>query len=264
MKKPEGFMLFFDRLEPMRNLPNEQTGIIFKAIWDYAETGVIPELTDHLLPYWTVLRLSVDRNVTSYNETSIKNRYNRYKGEIKKSNQEPADIWEWWAAQQDYTPALFKKEVWYDDAATSYQQRATTVDDGQQALRNVTNQTQTKHEPNTSPNTNTSPNAITSPNTNKRGVGGVQRRKEKNDDSKSEDSKSIHAAAENVSDDDLSIAWEEYGDMRDSIGRPYLDFEDIDKTMEQLQSFGNYDPKVMVAILRQAINDKQVVLRPLE
>lgn len=100
MKKPDGFMLFYDRLEPMRDLSNEESGAIFKAIWEYAETGAIPDLSSSLRPYWNMLRFSVDRNVASYNETSIKNRYNRYRGEVKKNNHEPADICEWWAAQK--------------------------------------------------------------------------------------------------------------------------------------------------------------------
>ena len=218
MKKPEGFMLFFDRLEPMRNLSNEETGTIFKAIWEYAESGVIPELSNNLLPFWTMLRLSVDRNVVSYNETSVKNRYNRYKGEVKKRNEEAADIWEWWAAQPDYTPAIFKKEVWYEDAAASYQRRTTNVNDGQQSYRNVTNQTETQPEPETQPNPNPSPSES------KGGVGGADR-------------------------DEMNAAWNRYLDARESVGRQVKDEEEGKKIFERVKTLSNNDPMKYAATL---------------
>ena len=233
MKKPDGFMLFFDRLEPMRNLANEEIGAIFRAIWDYAEAGVIPDLPNSLQPYWTVLRLSVDRNVASYNETSIKNRYNRYKGEIKKSNQEAAEFWEWWAAQPDYTKDLFRKEVWYDDAAASYQRRLTTVDDGQQASRSVTNQTQTKHEPNTitNPNPNTNPSKESA----EGGVEGTNR-----NDSKPTEAKPNQK--DDVDWDEAQEAWNRYLETRESVGNPIKDIQERNRVFERVKLLAGNDP----------------------
>ena len=148
-------MLYFDRLEIMRDLPNEEIGAIFKAIWEYAESGGIPDLPQRLLPYWKMFRGCIDRNIASYNENCVQNRYNRYKGTCKNTNTVPLDIWEWWASQPDYTMELFKKESWHEDAATINQRKRppqTIVNDRQQPSTTMTNT-----NPNTNPNPNTLP-----------------------------------------------------------------------------------------------------------
>lgn len=166
MKKPEGFMLYFDRLDIMRDLSNEETGAIFKAIWEYAESGVIPDLPKNIFPYWKILRGCIDRNIASYNENCIGNRYNRYKGTCKNSNTTPLDIWVWWADQPDYTPEIFKKAEWYEDAAAIYQQKhPTAVNDCQQPSTAVTN---------TNPSSSTISNNNTIPSHNTHSLGGVE------------------------------------------------------------------------------------------
>ena len=143
MKRPYGFTLAFDRLDPMRDLSNEEKGIVFVAIWEYAESGVIPTLPPHLMIAWRALRPNVDDGTIKYNEKCTKNRYTAYCRELnkkEKDKKDPPAIWKWWASQPDYTPELFKKETWYDDAAAEYEKRHTTpVNDCTRTLTNVTN-----------------------------------------------------------------------------------------------------------------------------
>ena len=237
MKKPEGFMLYFDRLDPMRDLSNEEIGAVFSAVWKYAESGVIPDLPANLFPFWKLLRYSVDNGTVKYNEISIKNRYNRYKGEVKKSDQEAHEIYEWWATQPDYTPDLFKKEMWYDDAAIIYQRKqSTVVNDGQPWSTGVTNTAQAKHEPITNP---TQHEPITNT------------------------SIADKTGHENSDYEALSTAWEHYCEMREKTV-PFTDGAEIGTTMEQLQRIGNDDPRTMARILEQAIKDRRAELLPLE
>ena len=249
MKKPDGFMLYFDRLDPMRELSNEEKGAVFAAVWEYAEAGVIPELPPPLMPYWRLLRRNIDDGMVRYNETSVRNRYNRYKGEMKRRNQDSDEMWEWWAVQDDFTPELFTKEDWHDDAVNAHRKvNITTVDERQPPLTGVTNtntnptQAPTQHEPNTSTNTSTC--------TDTGDAGG----NETNGYSPSEttgyaiEDDSPHEAYDN--------ALRAYIDMRDEIGEPVDTMESM-RTLERLQEETGYDPVKMTHILRQATKAKR-------
>ena len=151
MKGPDGILLYFDRLEALRELDDGELGKVFRAVWEYAESGTIPDLPKELQPFWKVLRPGVDSSRLAYQERCVKNRYNRSRG-IKEQAMD--EIWEWWARQPDYSTDLFKRESWYEEAAVERERFLTTVNDGQQSSRTVTNLT----EPNTNP-TLTEPNA---------------------------------------------------------------------------------------------------------
>ena len=142
MKRPDGFMLYLDRLEPMRCMSFEEIGMVFCAIWEYAETGAIPELPQGPMMAWRMLRPNIDDGIIKYNETCTKNRYNRHKQEAKRNDTKAAEMWEWWAKQPDYTSELFKKESWYDEAAAAYQRLSTPVNGGQRPSTVVTNPSQ--------------------------------------------------------------------------------------------------------------------------
>jgi hypothetical protein len=147
-------MLYFDRLEPMRDMSFEEIGQVFCAIWDYAETGTIPNLPQGPMMAWRMLRPNIDDGTIKYNETCIKNRYNRHRQEAKKNGTKAAEMREWWANQPDYTPELFKKESWYDEAAAAYQRLSALVNGGQRPSTVATNPS---HSPIPGPGPNPSP-----------------------------------------------------------------------------------------------------------
>lgn len=140
MKEPEGFSLYYDRLRPMKALPDVDLGKVFRAIWEYAEAGIVPDLPPHLMMAWEILRPNIDDGKVKYNEKCATNKYNRYRQEAKRKGIKPSDMWEWWAEQPSYSPELFKHEAWYDEAAAEHQRiDSTTVNDGQRPLQKVTN-----------------------------------------------------------------------------------------------------------------------------
>lgn len=230
LKKPDGFMLYFDRLDPMRELSNEEKGAVFAAVWEYAEAGVIPELPPPLMPYWRLLRRNIDDGMVRYNETSVRNRYNRYKGEMKRRNQDSDEMWEWWAVQDDFTPELFTKEDWHDDAVNANRKvDITSVNERQRPSTSVTNtntnptQAPTQHEHNTSTNTSVM------------GEDGERH-------------------------DDTNRVYEEaltaYSDMMEEIGQP-LATGDYLSTYERLQTITGDDPAKMAQMLMQATRAKR-------
>ncbi len=141
MKRPDGFMLYYDRLECLQDLSFEEIGMVFCAVWDYAKTGATPDLPQGLMMAWRILRHNIDDGIIRFNEQCVTNRYNRYRAEVKKKGKETNsdDKSEWWAKQPDYTPELFRKETWYDEAADAYQRLSTPVNGGQRPLAVVTN-----------------------------------------------------------------------------------------------------------------------------
>lgn len=140
MKRSEAILLYFDRLEPLQDLSDAELGAVFRAIWNYAERDQNPDgLAATLLPYFRILRPCVDQTRIRYNETCVKNRYNRFRSECKKRAKDAPDLWDWWATCPDYEPALFKNEPWYDDAFSEHERTVTTVDDRQRPSTDSTN-----------------------------------------------------------------------------------------------------------------------------
>lgn len=143
MKEPEGFSLYYDRLRPMKALPDDDLGKVFRAIWQYAEAGTVPDLPPHLMMAWEMLRPNIDDGIIRYNERCIKNKHTAFSREWRKKhkdNEPPPDIWEWWAEQPDYTPDLFKKETWHDEAAAEHGKLVITpVNECAQSLTETTN-----------------------------------------------------------------------------------------------------------------------------
>ena len=109
MKKPRGVTLYFDRIEPLRDLNDEELGRVFRGLWAYAESGEAPALPERLIPYWRVVKPSIDAGRKHYMEISVKNRYNRYIAEVKKAGKEPPPFWEWWCRQRDFDDSLFNE-----------------------------------------------------------------------------------------------------------------------------------------------------------
>lgn len=163
MKRPDGFMLYYDRLVCLQDLSFEEIGKVFCAVWDYAKTGATPDLPQGLMMAWRILRHNIDDGIIRFNEQCVTNRYNRYRAEVKKKGKETNsdDKSEWWAKQPDYTPELFKKETWYDEAAAAYQRLSALVNGGQRPSTVATNPS---HSPIPGPGPNPSPGPDPNPN----------------------------------------------------------------------------------------------------
>lgn len=119
MKQASGYMSYYDRIEPMRGLSDEEYGIVRRAIDDYAQYGIIPELPPHLDPFFKMWRPSIDAGRIKYAETCIRRKYNVSVERYKKDDPEKPKFWVWFA-HHDYDPNLFKNEDWYELASEEH------------------------------------------------------------------------------------------------------------------------------------------------
>lgn len=72
MSNKGSFILFTEQRAVMDKLSDEQAGRLIKAIYEYAETGVMPELDEMLDLVITPFKLSIDRNNSKWQETKQK------------------------------------------------------------------------------------------------------------------------------------------------------------------------------------------------
>ncbi len=71
-KKQPGAMLYFDVRPSLKRLSNEEKGILFEAILDYAELGVLPEVEGMLGVAWDFIQPRLDRDRERYESISAK------------------------------------------------------------------------------------------------------------------------------------------------------------------------------------------------
>lgn len=94
-KKQPGTMLYFDVRPSLKRLTNEEKGILFEAILDYGEHGVLPELDGALGVAWDFIQPRLDRDRERYDNQVLQRKYAVYCREIKRTDGEPLDFDSW-------------------------------------------------------------------------------------------------------------------------------------------------------------------------
>lgn len=74
MARP-GVMLYFDMLEPLRALSDEERGRILMGILEYARDGTPPEFQGMTALAWSFIKPRVDRDVESYESAMAQRQY---------------------------------------------------------------------------------------------------------------------------------------------------------------------------------------------
>lgn len=74
MARP-GVMLYFDMLEPIRVLSDEDKGRLLVAILEYGKDGVIPEFSGMLALAWGFVRPKIDMDGESYENAKVQRKY---------------------------------------------------------------------------------------------------------------------------------------------------------------------------------------------
>ena len=74
MARP-GVMLYFDMLEPIRVLSDEDKGRLLVAILEYGKDGVVPEFSGMLALAWGFVRPKIDMDGVSYENTKVQRKY---------------------------------------------------------------------------------------------------------------------------------------------------------------------------------------------
>lgn len=94
MAKP-GVMFYFDIRPCIKRLTLEEKGVLFEAILDYAELGVVPELDGVLGVAWDFIQPKLDRDAGQYNRKVEQKQYAVFVREVKKSGGVPPTFEEW-------------------------------------------------------------------------------------------------------------------------------------------------------------------------
>ena len=63
------FVLYSDLKEPLQDLTDDQVGKLFRAVFDYVDTGTEPDFTGTLKLAFSFVRISLDRNLEKYKQT---------------------------------------------------------------------------------------------------------------------------------------------------------------------------------------------------
>ena len=83
MSKP-GSMLYYDILEALRHLSNEDLGRLFLAILEYGRDNTLPQFSGMRAMAWAFIKPKLDRDDLRYKNTVTRSTYAAFCREIKK------------------------------------------------------------------------------------------------------------------------------------------------------------------------------------
>lgn len=74
MARP-GIMIYFDILEPIKMLPDEDKGRLLVAMLEYGKDGVVPELSGPLGIVWSFVHPMIDKDGQRYDDMKLQREY---------------------------------------------------------------------------------------------------------------------------------------------------------------------------------------------
>lgn len=74
MARP-GIMLYFDILDPIRVLPDEDKGRLLVAMLEYGQSGTLPEFDGMLALAWGFIKPKLDKDEDSYENSKLQRKY---------------------------------------------------------------------------------------------------------------------------------------------------------------------------------------------
>lgn len=96
MAERPGTMIYFDILNIMDELTDEQTGQLFRGALLYARDGELPEFSDPMIRIaFAAMRDKMDRDSDKYSDRRLKNKWVRYCGIEKSAGRIPLPFEEW-------------------------------------------------------------------------------------------------------------------------------------------------------------------------
>ena len=94
-KDSKTILLFTEQRDAIAYLTDEEAGQMFKAIYDYAEDGVVPKFAGPMMSVFAMIRSQIDRSRDAYKEKCLKNSANarkRYASKQQETNERmPSD-----------------------------------------------------------------------------------------------------------------------------------------------------------------------------
>ena len=143
-----GVMLYFDALRPaLKRLDDAQCGRLLRAVMDYAEHGVLPELDAMTGLAFDLLVPKIDRDAEQYAESCEQRQYAAYSREAKRRGEQPIGMPEWKLRRVSETTTRYGSP------------RAVTVDTVPSPTTSTSPSSSTAVTTSTSPSINTSADA---------------------------------------------------------------------------------------------------------
>lgn len=125
-----GVMLYFDMLEPIKVLPNEDKGRLLIAILEYGKLGIIPEFDGMLALAWGFVRPKIDRDREEYNRSVLRRQYATACRERKKKGEPEITFDEWiktlGIGDDQSSSLVINDDQWYPTTTTTAAVSTTT------------------------------------------------------------------------------------------------------------------------------------------
>lgn len=121
MARP-GIMLYFDILEPIRVLPDEDKGRLLVAMLEYGKEGIVPEFEGMLALAWGFVKPKLDKDKEEYERTILKRQYATYCRDRKKRGEPDVGFDEWLSMMtndNDSDHLIPHDTTWYPTTTTS-------------------------------------------------------------------------------------------------------------------------------------------------
>lgn len=122
MARP-GVMLYFDMLEPIRVLPDEDKGRLLMAILEYGKEGSLPEFDGMLALAWGFVKPKIDRDLEEYERTVLRRQYATFCRERKKKNEPEISFEEWLMITGNQKHHMISHDIndnqWYPTTTTT-------------------------------------------------------------------------------------------------------------------------------------------------
>ena len=130
MARP-GIMLYFDILEPIRVLPDEDRGRLLVAMLEYGKDGVLPEFDGMLALAWGFVKPKIDKDEEEYNLSVLRRQYATVCRERKKKGEPEITFDDWLKSEQhgdnQRSSMMTNDNQWYPTTTTSPTTTTTTT-----------------------------------------------------------------------------------------------------------------------------------------
>ena len=108
MGKQPGVMFYFNTRPALDKLTLDEQGLLFRAILDYGELGLVPEFDRMLGLAWEFIRPLLDRDRERYQLQCRKKEYAVYVRECKRSMMPPLSYAAW---EEEFVPGSSDDDV---------------------------------------------------------------------------------------------------------------------------------------------------------
>ena len=146
MARP-GIMLYFDILEPIRELPDAEKGQLLVAMLEYGQSGKVPEFDGKLglTLAWGFIRPKLDKDSEEYNKTVLKRQYATFCRDRKKKGEPELSFEDWLITIDNQSYQVIPNDTkWHPTTTTPTTPSTNTSTPTTTAAAATTNTTETE------------------------------------------------------------------------------------------------------------------------